>query len=202
MTNQVALLNELTIDAKINLDDVVNVFISRYETDLTGRFETVQGQLKENAQCLKALDLEVLTRLKEDFVLENQVIHSCFTHRTTQSFNEVVINWPAKTACLTITHTTTPNNNCKLADYYAKTESKNSFSINVNLYGDAVSTYERLVGEGNKLREELMSYNQQLQQVDRKARQIKGLIAERKLEQAGMTDLLQNPELAQLIQLK
>ena len=200
--NQVSLMKELTVDAKINLDDVVNVFISRYETDLTGRFETTQAGLKENLKCLKALDLEVLARLKADFVVEDKVIYSCFTHQVSQSFGEIVINWPSKTASLQVNHVTTPLNGCKLADYYNKTEYKTSFNVNVNLYEDFCSTYDRMVGEGNVLREELMSYNQQLQQVDRKARQIKGLIAEKKLEQAGMTDLLENPELAKLIQLK
>lgn len=203
MSNKVAILSDLTINAQINLDDVVNVFISRYETDLTGRFDAIQADMKENGKCLKSLDLEVLTKLKEDFVLADEVIHRCFTHETKQSFGEIVINWPSKTASLTINHVTTPLNGCKLDDYYSnKTENKNSFKVSVNLHEHFCSAYDRLVGEGSLLREQLMAVNQQLQQVDRKARQIKGVIAERKLEQAGMTDLLQNAELAQLIQLK
>lgn len=201
-TNALAVLNNIELNAAVSLDDIVNVFISRYETTCHDQFSEVQARLKENGQALKALDLEVLVKLKEDFVTADQVISRNFMFETKQSFGQITIDWPNSAASINVTHTTMTLNGVKLGGYSGKDTDTNNFTVRVNMYEHFAAAHKRLTEEGTKIREELMVVNHQLQQVDRKARQVKGFIAERKLEQAGMSALLENVELAQLIQLK
>lgn len=200
-TKQVAMLNNIELNAQVNMDDVVNIFISRYETTLHDQFGQIQVALKEHSKKLAGLDLEALAKLKEDFVLADEVIARNALFETKQSYGDIKIIWTEGTATFEIKHVTTPVVGCKMVSYQEVESNKNSFNIKVNLHEHFVSAYKRLNEEGTKLRDELLATNQKLQQVDRKARQIKGLIAEKKLEQAGMTDLLNNTELAQLVQI-
>jgi len=189
------------LNATVGLDDVVNVFISRYETACHNRFAEVQSRLKENGQKLKALDLEARTKIKEDFITPDEIIGRNYMFETKQTFGDINIEWTGKAILIAVVHTTTALNDVKIAGYNQTTTSIHNFSIRVNLHENFVATFNRLTEEGAAIREELMLVNQLLQQVDRKARQVKGFIAERKLEQAGMSALLENNELAQLIQI-
>lgn len=197
----VGMLNGIGLDAKVNMDDVVNIFISRYETSLNDQFLTTQAALKEHGKKMAALDLEALAKIKEDFVQEDTIVCSNGLFETKQSFGQVTILWPEHVIQFEIKQTSVAAPGCKMVSYYEVENNKTTFNIRANLHENFVSAWKRLNEEGNQLREELMSINQKLQQVDRKARQIKGLIAEKKLESAGMTDLLNNTELAQLVQI-
>lgn len=196
-----AALNNFELNATVGLDDVVNVFISRYETACHTQFAEVQGRLKENGQKLKALELEARTKVKEDFITPDEIIGRTYMFETKQTFDNITIEWAGKTVMIGVVHTTTALNHAKIVGYGQSTTSINTFNIRVNLHENFVGAYNRLTEEGAAIREELMLVNQQLQQVDRKARQVKGFIAERKLEQAGMSALLENSELAQLIRI-
>lgn len=200
-TNPLAVLNNIEMNASVSLDDIVNVFISRFETERHGRFEDLQANLKDNAAKLKALDLEAIERVKADFVRPDEVIHRGLMFEVVQSFGKIDLLWPSNEVSFEIKQVNKVINHAKLVDYYNKTESTHTFVVKVNLNEDLVAARACLVEQGTTLRDELMAVNQQLQQVDRKSRQVKGFIAERKLEQAGMTALLQNPELAKLIEM-
>lgn len=201
MTKQIVALEQIQLNASVNLDDVVTVFISRYETDCHNLFGEIQSGLKANKKKLADLEDAALAKIREDFVKPDSVICHDLLIVTTQSFGDVTINWALSTAQLTITLSTAASSNCKLIHYAGKQSTEHSFAIQVNLHEHFVGAFKRLTEEGNKLREELMAVNAKLQQIDRKARQVKGFIAERKLADAGMMDLLENPELLQLVQL-
>ena len=73
-----------------------------------------------------------------------------------------------------------------------------TFSINK----DDVNEHETLTKELEEVNAELVEVMYQIKSVSRKERQIRGKISEMKLEQSGFSELINNPEILKLVEMK
>lgn len=203
-TNNVAILNGLKIDTNISFDDVVNVFVSRYETDLHTRRAQIQQQIKDNVADKKKLQL----RLQEAAIGWTMAMFKPMTNMgdvvvefTWNIGDELVIS-AKNTIIISVSQSTKLPQGIQGPDYQGKTPAiEKDLSVLFTPPGVLIDVWKDIATQAEELKQKLVAVNGDMQGIDRKARQIKGLIAERKLQDAGMTELLANPEITAMLQL-
>lgn len=180
----------LGVDANVSMDDIVSAFVAKYENNLLARKKELAGDIKTLEQELEALQKQVL---KE---------HTGSEYNKTLDFELV-----AKCQCVTIDWTSGQVN----------------FSIKITSKADVTESYHRggitvirnaklkaaVIHKRNEINENLVRVRADLGEIlesikgmARKERQIRGRIAMRKLEDSGYTSLMQDEQLAQLVQLE
>lgn len=204
-TTQPALIKDLKMDATISFDDVINVFVSRFETELFAQRASIQANLKANQAEKKDLQKQIGANLDEQ-------LEAIFAPLV-DGFHDVVVSFywnkgleatpnNKERVKISITQTTTLPEGMQAPDYQGKlpTISKD-FDIQIAPPAELISAWKANDVVGEDLKQKLLAVNAEMQGIDRKTRQIKGLIAERKLQDAGMQDLLANEEISKILQL-
>lgn len=193
-------LNTLAINAQVTFDDIVNVFVSRYEEQLHQQRANIQRQLKalqqEKAAVITEIRAEVTAVLQSQFdTVDNQVAKKFVI--TTDEVNNLtdVDTWGAKVVM---------ERHC---DYPAGMvvcgyPSQDAiWTLKVDVPTSLVAKWRTFDPAIVHLKEQLMIINNDLQSVDRKTRQIKGVLAERKMQKEGMSDLLESDEIKSILKL-
>ena len=188
-------------DLQVNMDDVVSAFVARYENNLFTRKKELRDLVKGIETQLAAIDKQVTAEVTGD-EFENEDI------KPFGLFSEIsgsMLEWG--------TDDDKPEKNRVRFEIVIKCEKTNP---RATYYGSGnkitISRYKPIpknfVVERDKLsvqvaeaRAELHEVLESIKSVSRKERQVRGEIAIRKLEDAGYESLMQDPALAQLVEL-
>jgi len=179
-----------TADVNVGMNEVVSVFVSRYEDKL---FEK-KGELSERINQLKLQQ----TKLDKDV---RQSVDLSVYHQDVPAMGmafqaEVgTINWNQTNA--NILHNVRVS--VKLVDVTNNDSHVWSRYVYLPISEEHISEWKKVSEETAKLNEELAGVLIEIKSVGRKERQIRGRISEMKLAECGYTDLLTNPDLVKLI---
>jgi hypothetical protein len=177
----------IPVNASIDLNAVTSVFVARYETQLLDKKTALAGQVKKLKSQRDDFD-----GLVKGLVDGTAYVSSLPFIKMTTQLGDIEVLWDG-------------NYTVKKPHYQVKCEFVRGGEVKMtdvtihfipdNLVEDRNAVLSQLKEAEQQLTETLMS----LKQVSQKERQIRGKIAEQSLEQAGMSELLNNPELAKLV---
>ena len=188
----------LQLDARVSFDDLVNIAVSRFETQLHTARTSVQNDMKLNqanrAKLLKALRHEILNQAKTE-------------HASITTIGQLTV-----TTKVSVDEDAEPNQgnievdvsvvfigpNLVETKYHRTTELTVLYAVSPG----RIIELDTMAEEYTNLRNQLLNLNQQIQDMDRKTRQVKGLLAEQKLEAQGMTGLLEDQRIQDILQIK
>ena len=197
------LVSDMTSDVNVGMDEVVNVFVSRYEDDLHERKKALSKELsvaKANlGDFIKTLETEL--RVKGagfefniiEFGLSGAMSSSkiCWTETdlsySTRKHKSLPKNYPF--GCVEIR-----------VQSFSDDGSLDQYKF-IELETSDLDQHTELKQNVVDISTELKSILEMIKDVSRKERQIRGKISAAKLEKAGYDDLLQNDELLQLVQI-
>jgi hypothetical protein len=191
-----------TINANIDLSEIVNVFVSRYEEKLHARKAEIQATIKHSKCHLKQNESELLEEAAEYFNQMygvDRVAHAAPTLQLEASMSRcnllidsngqisvtIVINICSKAK------TNVYNNSIQLT----KSIDKDSGNFKIkNLIICVENIHEQINGYVSDLKGVMADIND----VSRKERQVRAKFSELKIKESGL-DVLSNPELLALI---
>lgn len=186
-------VSAITTDVKVGMDEVVSMFVAKYEDGLFAKKDSLQAKIRVAKAALTDLD-KMLIGSVDKSTYHVEVPQLGFTFKA----GEVSVNW---------------------GEGYRK--EKNSIVVELKMFDksdkDSHGVYtkhmfvpisqvdiderQRLNSEVEQSTTELTEVMGLIKSVSRKERQIKGKISEMKMEQAGFRDVMDNPDLQKLIQL-
>lgn len=182
----------------VTMDDVVSAFVSKYEAQLFARKKVLSTEIANVTTALKELDE----------VVRNKVDPTAYNTKTFSKFDlvakakdEVHIDWNSGRTSfeVVIQHVNDANAPTTSRVYYG------SSSINVTMYQDITVEDIEAREQNAKLLQaterEMAEILDKIKSVARKEREVRGRIAMRKIEESGYANLLDDEQLAQLVQL-
>lgn len=199
MTNQIANIEQIQTNISVGMDDLVNVFIAKYETSLIDQRIVLQDQLKGLNKVISDLGEAAIKDAKETvkcFQLDNVDFKNGYISVITTIGDEFKLDWENKRVSFVVR---TKLVSSVKVDW--RTDNSADVTSAVSLAPDVVSGYEHALEEKRVVMEGLTNINNELRDISRKERQVRGKIAERKFVASGLEDLLADQELAKLIQL-
>lgn len=197
-------LATLKLDATITFDDLVNVFVSRHEDALHLHRGEIQRSLKlVNADRAILVD-EIKAFLKQE--VENR-------------FGDVNPDAGIKIAFELVS--VTEEHDLKKTDFWPVTlkqslkidrtdikyvkesygDNKYKFDLAIKVTAEHLKAWHSIAKRQNELKEQLVLVNADIQSIDRKTRQVKGLLAAKKLEQADAMALLESDEIKNILKI-
>lgn len=185
---EVAIGGAFSVSGNVGMDEVVSVFVSKYEDNLFDRKKDLSDQIKElkskrenlEKKVQKSVDVSVYEFTNEVVGIESKV-------------DKVDVNWNDNKLIIRLNV-----NDTSKTRSYGGTFSK---SINVDIEESVTLVYKSLTTDIDELSSELLEVMGLIKSVSRKERQVRGRISELKLKESGYDNLLQNEEMLKLIQL-
>ena len=185
VTTKIELNNLMSLEeTPVGMDEVVSAYVSRYETNLTNAQKELKEKITANRKDQKAFKeaVEKSYRAKDDKKY-NSAKHKPYgplkiktkVRDTKIEWSYVELNSKIKNIRTTI-------------DIYANGAHDRTGHVNVHtsLTATEVNSTVNFAKLESSFSEELMEINRLLQDVSRKERQVRGKLAERKLETAGI----------------
>jgi hypothetical protein len=182
------------MNIKVGLDEVVSVFVSKYEDRLFAQKDALSANIKATKRALEDLDntlIASIDKTKYDVVVPTL---GFFFHA-----GNVVIAWKNSYSGVKNTITVEVKMFCS-PDANARSVFSNGVSVPIP--AESITVKENLDRELEQYNAELLEVLAQIKAVGRKERQIRGRISEMKLEQAGCEALLNNADLLRLVEQK
>ena len=197
MTNQIANIEQIQSNLTVGMDDLVNVFIAKYETSLIDQRTVLQDKLKGLNKVISGLG-ETAIKDAKTIVLGFQVptFNNGYLSINTTIGDNFKLDWEKKHVSFTVN---TVVKSLVKVDW--NTEGGSCVNSAVPFHSDLFSAYDNAMEEKRVVMDELTKINNDLRDVSRKERQVRGKIAERKFVASGLEDLLADQELVKLIQL-
>jgi hypothetical protein len=191
------MLSEVQMNVAIDMNDLVNIFVSKFEEDLIAKRDDVQKEVKSLQKDIT----DVIEKAKSDVQKEAELTYNVnytqgVTKVTVTVQDNIDMNWEKSQASITLKYTLTVGSN-KLVDN--NTRYDKDFLIDIN--ESVVRKYNKLMDKKQELLSELSSVNNELKDIGRKERRVRAVIAERKVSEAGYSELIHDKELVKLISL-
>lgn len=183
--------NLIGVDAKIDFNDLVNVFVSRYETELRARKDTLNGQLVAVNNKIRALSDELINGLVTKLGTD-QVSASLFGVNVQASAERPTVSFSTKKLTVKIKITIPTNER-----YERVLETTQTHDIPEAKLGE----YNILEAERVEITTELRDIGQNLNDLTFKERQVRAKLSEQRLGAEGLEGLINHPELVKLITL-
>lgn len=187
---QIAALSAMSSDVNVGMDEVVSVFVSRYETQLFDKKDEVGKNIKTVKAELADLDDRLVAAVDKD-----QYNTSIISLNISTKVDGVNVNWGKKENYVNI--------EIEVKDNDKTNRYSHSFTKNVKLAildGD-VKKHTDLDDTLENLKTDLAEVMGLIKAVSRKERQVRGRISEMKLQESGFAGLLDSPELTKLVEL-
>lgn len=187
--NAIAMMSS---DVNVGMNEVVSVFVSKYEDSLFAKKAVLSDKIRVKKQQLVGLDRSLTDSINPDNYIAT-VPSLGFVFK----MKDVTIYWDggfntAKNTIRVDVGMYDMNGENKHHCVYTKT-------ITVPIEADAIADRQLFKAELERLCDELAEVIGLIKSVSRKERQIRGRISEAKLAQSGMSDLLNDVQLIQLI---
>lgn len=194
MVTSTSFISNMTSNINVGIDEVVSVFVARWED---GLFEK-RDQLSKKIKSLKK-ELSDLVEKIEKSVNKSQYESLIPIFNLHSKVSNVSVNWEDSysTKKNTIVVEISLFDGDKESNW--PVHSKNFY---FNISKEDVLEHENLSEELEGVNVELIEVMSQIKSVSRKERQIRGKISEMKLEQCGFSELINNPEILRLVELK
>jgi hypothetical protein len=187
------LMNTMTTDVNVGMTEVVSVFVAKYEDGLFAKKDELSKRIKETKK-----DIADLVANLEGSIAQSVYETTIPVLGLTTKVSSVTVNFDGHYSNKKPVIVTTVGvfDNSSDSDYasFSKT-----FLTDIPAEDVALNKSMKVELEG--LNAELMEVMGLIKTVSRKERQIRGKIAEMKLEQSGMSEMLANPEMLKLVQL-
>jgi len=188
-------LDNATLNVNVGIDEVVSVFVTKYEDKLFAQKDDLSRRIKATKQALADLD--------------KSLIASVDTKPYNVSVPELGFTFKAKDVSVSWEESYRGEKNSLqiqlvMLDKQESRDEREVFHkhIYVKIPAARVKEKQELDQDIDRLNGELMEVMSNIKAVSRKERQIRGRISEMKLEKAGHQDLLGNAELIKLIESK
>ena len=197
----VEIFNEINTSIDIGLDEVVSIFVSKYEDNLYVEKKRIEGDIKANAGRQTANKEAILasrTTDIEDFV------------NSISTTGPVTFNFEVSKPQVNL------HGDTNVIDYdiqmdvheVGKPRTDTGYSRNTvgitktfDIPAEFVTEREGLNKVKAALEDELMTVLANINDISRKERKVRGEISARKLEEAGMEDILTDEGMLKLVQL-
>jgi hypothetical protein len=189
-------LQSMTTDVNVGINEVVSVFISRWETSLHAKkdelgkkIKTVKQQIADlTSQVLSVVDHSQYEMTVPQLSLQSKVgnvnaVWNEDTHKTKKNHIEVEVK---------IFDTSNPSR-----DYPVHTK-----NVKIAIGANDVQHYNQLSADLSALNTNLVETMGEIKQVSRKERQVRGTISEKRLAESGLSGLINDPEMLRLIEVK
>lgn len=191
------------LNTTLNMDDVANVYLARYEEQLLAQQADVRNKIR-TVEAAKAALLKVVTeQAKSDVLAALATVSSPalqFEISGDPGFDESGI-------VLHVTQTfEVPAGLTLYTSYHRRghneTKMQNSYNVVIAVSQEHKLKADELDQEHQTLSDALKDLNTNLQNIDRKTRQVKAILSANKLKDMGQTDLIDLPEINALLQIK
>lgn len=195
------------MDAKVTFDDLVNIYVSQYEEQLHQKRARIQVQIKElnaaKTELIKVIRAQVLEDAQLSF--DNSIIGGFKVKFTVVVDDDHDLGkdtfWPITVK--QFTEITIPDDLKWRSSSVLRDDVSQSVQwiLKHRVEDGMVEAWNKTVKELGELKEQLLGVNGDIQSIDRKTRQIKGLLATKKLEDIGASNLLEMPEVQNILKL-
>jgi hypothetical protein len=187
MSNEITAFQAMQTDIQISMDDVVSAFVSKYETNLYTRKKELGAAIK-NVETRTA-ELVKLVRSK----VNGKSFKTTLPFDLEMKVDDGNIDWHSGHISFDIV----------IAKKNSGSYYRNEITVNKKkpIPAAQVKLHEKLETEAVGLRSDLAEVLVALKSITRKEREVRGRIAIRKLEDSGYADLMNDSELAKLVQL-
>lgn len=199
---KVSVFNEInTVGINVGLDEVVSIFVSKYEDNLYAEKERIEDALKEVATRQNANKTAILASRQNDM--------DAFIS-TVSTTGPIVFNVTVGKPQVVIDDDEQVVNYCvELDAHFVGDPRKNTgygrqnITLKKSFDIPAALVAERNTNKAEKasLENALMVVLGNINDISRKERKVRGEISARKLEEAGLNDLLQDAGMLKLVQL-
>ena len=188
-------LNEISSKVVIGMDEVVNVFVSKYEDDLYVRKDELSDSIKDVKKSIESVGKECEKSVDESYYVSNNKVLGI-----SSKVDNVRVSFDDKKKSGSI-----------LVDVLIKDDERESSGYRSNCFNKVFEVevkesvckkYFKLIEEKNGLEIELMSVMNLIKDISRKERKIRSKISEMKLNESGFSELLNNKDVLKLIKLE
>lgn len=183
-------ITAMTNDVNVGIDEVVAIFVAKHEDALHAKKDALQQAIRRMKAELDGLTKAIVNSVdKTEFEITIAQLGLFF------KVDDVSVIWKAQYSekvGVKINVGMWDKSNERSYASHTKTIMRPLNQIDID-------EHQRLNTELEQANAELLVVLGQIKDVSRKERQVRGRIAELKLEQAGKTDLLSNPDLQKLI---
>ncbi len=190
-------LAALTVGASVGMDDVVSVFITRYEDQQISDRQFIQKEMIELNKVIKDLVSAVTAAVRKSVTrYEVNEDNGQFTVqvRAKTEDNAINLDWNKGVAQITLLSTVTSKS---VVGYQGEVSGTIKAEIVIN--GNDTEYYHELMANKTDLTEKLNQVQANLRDVSRKERQVRGKLAQLKLDDAGFGELLNDAALLALV---
>jgi hypothetical protein len=188
-------MSQLSTNLQVGMEDVVNVFISRLEDDLHAKREELQTAVRNLKSKVEDLTTEQQNRSNE---VELTSFQTPFVD-ITQKFNEVEVSWEKSLITVDVlTNVRSLKYETKVG-YYNKEAATVEVQVQLPISSAAIAEYNQLHKDISDRTADLVKVNNELRDMSRKERKVRGVIASMKLKDMGMEDLLNEPQLLAIV---
>jgi hypothetical protein len=188
-------LNDINTNISIGMDEVVSVFVAKYEDGLFTKKD-------ELTNAIKAAKAE-LVRIEEELIAFSETTKAQFEVNVpaldiTFRVTKIEINWD--------NNRYNPNTIQFVVDGEEFSKSNSCGQIRLNRFRpipESVLAQEKAINAQLKARSaELFVVLESIKSVGRKERQIRGRISELKIAESGLSSLLTNPDMLKLVHIE
>ena len=186
-------LSMIQTNVNIGMDEVVNVFVSKYEDGLYVKKDDLSSKIKVVKREIETLDKTLISNTST-----SQYETSVVSLGLVSKVESVKVIWATEHE-----KTNKINININIKDIDSKSSYGNSMTktVVVEIAQTDVVQHKTLLDDLQRLNDDLMNVMNEIKSISRKERQIRGKISEMKLEQSGLNELLNNKDMLSLIQL-
>lgn len=187
-------LNQMSATVNVGMNEVVSVFVAKYEDGLFAKKDELSAEIRTLKQELSDFDKTIIESV-DPSEYDVKVPNLGFTFKMGEVDVRWEKNWQGEANTYTI--------NVELYDASAKRDGAVfTKSIVKPILPKIVKQREEVKKALESKNAELMEVMGQIKSVSRKERQIRGRISEMKLAESGFSGLLDNPEILKLVEIK
>jgi hypothetical protein len=184
----------MNTDVTVGMNEVVSVFVSKYEDGLFARKDTLSAMIKEAKRQCEQLDDDLIKSIDRSmYAVDVPVLNVSF------SVANVKVKWDKD-------YESDKNTIVISVEGVDKEDgpSHGSYSKKIvqPISKHVVDAHQVLVDELERLNGEMLEVISLIKSVSRKERQIRGKISEMTLVNNGFAELLNSPEVLKLVELK
>lgn len=195
MTNSKELVAQLSTNVNVGMDEVVSVFVSKYENTLFEKKSELSKAIKAIKGTLKDLTKSLV--LKVD---RSQYETTVPILNLVSKVEDVTVDWDGNTR-RKIKPSIHVSVSIKDKDSTGSYRDEITKDISIPISTTTLKRHTELDTELTGLNDSLLEVMGLIKSVSRKERQVRGRISELKLQEAGFEELLESEEMLKLIQL-